>query len=57
DRRIIYENTEGRSFSNTLQDILFHIVNHSTHHRGQITMDFRKNGMDPPLLDYILYKR
>ncbi len=57
DKRIIYENTEGRSFSNTLQDILFHIVNHSTHHRGQIALDFRANGMEPPLLDYILYKR
>lgn len=57
DKRIIYENTEGRSFSNTLQDILFHIVNHGTHHRGQIVLDFRANGMEPPVLDYILYKR
>ena len=57
DRRIVYEDTEGRSYSNTLQDILFHIVNHSTHHRGQISVDFRANGMDPPLTDYILYKR
>lgn len=57
DKRIIYETTEGRSYSNTLQDILFHIVNHSTHHRGQIAVDFRQHGMEPPLLDYILYKR
>ncbi|MDX1331384.1 MAG: DinB family protein [Robiginitalea sp.] len=57
DSRIVYENTEGRSFSNALQDILFHIVNHSTHHRGQITVDFRTHGLEPPQMDYILYKR
>ncbi|MEJ2585705.1 MAG: DinB family protein [Robiginitalea sp.] len=57
DKRIVYENTEGHSFSNSLQDILFHIVNHSTHHRGQISVDFRANGLEPPIMDYILYKR
>ena len=57
DKRIIYENSEGRSFSNSLSDILFHIINHSTHHRCQIAMDFRANGIEPPSMDYILYKR
>lgn len=57
EKRIDYENTEGRLFTNTLQDVLFHIINHSTHHRGQIAMDFRKNGIEPIPLDYIHYKR
>ena len=57
DKRVIYENTEGESFSNSLNDILFHIVNHSTYHRGQIASDFRANGHDPLSLDYIFYKR
>ena len=57
DKRISYETTEGRSYSNSLQDILFHIVNHSTHHRGQIVMDLRMQGIEPPALDYILFKR
>ena len=55
--RIDYENSKGRLFTNTLQDILFHVINHSTHHRAQIVMDFRKNGMEPPSLDYVFYKR
>lgn len=55
--RIDYENSEGRLFSNTLRDILFHIINHSTYHRGQIAMDMRKNKVDPLVLDYIFYKR
>ncbi|MGB5819100.1 MAG: DinB family protein [Saonia sp.] len=57
DRRIDYENTEGRLFTNTLRDMLFHIVNHSTHHRAQISMDFRNNDLNPISMDYIHYKR
>ena len=57
DRRIDFENYEGRLFTNTLQDMLFHIVNHSTNHRGQIAVDFRNNGITPIGLDYVHYKR
>jgi uncharacterized damage-inducible protein DinB len=55
--RIKYEDSEGKHFTRSLQDILFHIINHSTHHRGQILMDFRANGIEPPKQDYIYYKR
>mgnify|MGYP006311168747 CR=1 FL=1 len=57
EKRVEYENSEGRHFANDLKDILFHIINHSTHHRGQIAMDLRKNGEEPQPLDYIFYKR
>jgi len=57
ERRIDYENTEGRLFTNTLQDMLFHIINHSTNHRGQIATDFRNNNIEPIVLDYVYYKR
>ncbi|MDC6366312.1 MULTISPECIES: DinB family protein [Flavobacteriaceae] len=57
DKRIDYENSKGRTYANELKDILFHIVNHSTHHRGQILMHFRASGIEPEPLDYIFYKR
>lgn len=57
ERRLAYENTEGRSFANSLGDILFHMVNHSTHHRAQIAAEFRLAGLEPLQLDYIFYKR
>jgi uncharacterized damage-inducible protein DinB len=57
DKRLDYENSEGRLFTNTVQDLLFHIINHSTHHRGQIAVDFRQNGLEPFQLDYVYYKR
>ena len=57
EKRIDYENSEGRLYANTLQDILFQIINHSAHHRGQIALDFRANNLDPLSLDYVQYKR
>lgn len=55
--RVDFEDADGRFFTNTVQDILFHIVNHSSHHRGQIMMDLRNSGLEPLKLDYIFYKR
>lgn len=55
--RVDFVTTEGRSFANDLKDILFHIINHSTHHRGQILVDFKSNNIEPLGLDYIHYKR
>ncbi|WP_372944435.1 DinB family protein [Muriicola sp.] len=57
ETRIDYQNSEGRLFTNTVQDMLFHIVNHSTHHRAQILADLRANGIEPISLDYVFYKR
>lgn len=56
-KRVDYETIEKRFFSNKLKDILFHIINHSTQHRGQILADFRANAIEPEQLDYISYKR
>ena len=38
-------------------DVLFHVINHSTYHRGQIAMDFRKNGIEPIATDYFLFAK
>ena len=54
---IYYQNSKGDFFNNSVGDILFHIINHSTYHRGQIAMDFRQNAIEPLLSDYIFYKR
>lgn len=57
EERVAYENSEGRQFANFKKDILFHIINHSTYHRGQIAMEFRNNNIEPLSVDYIHYKR
>ena len=38
----------------TIEQILFHIVNHETHHRAQISMALQQRMIDPPNFDYIL---
>ncbi|MEX0773888.1 MAG: DinB family protein [Balneolales bacterium] len=54
---ILYSNSAGSVYSNTIEDILFHIINHSTYHRGQIAMEFRGAGIGPLVTDYIFYRR
>lgn len=53
---ISYRMGNGIKRTNTLHDILFHTINHSTYHRGQIATEFRTSGIAPLLTDYIAYK-
>lgn len=54
---IFYANSKGTEFNNTIQQILFHIANHFSHHKGQIISDLRQSGINPIVTDYIFYKR
>ena len=54
---INYSNSKGQVFSNSIRDILFHIINHSTYHRGQIATEFKNQGVEPLVTDYIFFKR
>ena len=55
--KVNYSNTRGDNFESSIRDILFHIINHSTYHRGQIATDFRENDIEPIFSDYIFFKR
>ena len=57
DELLNYTNTKGYTFRNSIRDTLFHVINHSTYHRGQIATEFRQSGIEPLVTDYILYKR
>lgn len=57
EKRVIYTNTKGEVFENSVRDILFHVINHSTYHRGQIATDYKLNGIQTLVTDYIFYKR
>ena len=52
-----YTNSTGRKFTNTVGDIFFHIINHSTYHRGQLATEFRRCGHEPLVTDYVFHKR
>ncbi|WP_345988064.1 DinB family protein [Chryseobacterium sp. Chry.R1] len=57
DNRIGYQNSKGAKFENSVFEMLFHAINHSTYHRGQINSLLKQNGIEPLLTDYIFYKR
>ncbi|MPS71649.1 MAG: damage-inducible protein DinB [Chryseobacterium sp.] len=57
DEIIAYRNSKGDDFQNSIQGILFHFINHSTYHRGQIAMLMKQAGLEPINTDYIFYKR
>lgn len=54
---IPYVNSRGDAFTSTLEEILTHVINHSTHHRGQVNLLFRQAGGEPPLTDFIIFTR
>jgi uncharacterized damage-inducible protein DinB len=57
EKEIEYQNTIGERFRNKIKDVITHVLNHSTYHRGQIASIVRKEGGVPAVTDYIAYKR
>ena len=57
ESEIAYQTSTGVPFRNSVCEILFHISNHTSHHRGQIVSDIRQSGIAPVITDYIFYKR
>ncbi|CAN5836788.1 MAG: DinB family protein [Gemmatimonadota bacterium] len=50
---VVYTNSKGEPWTNTVQDILQHVVMHSAYHRGQIAMEVRAAGHLPAFTDFI----
>jgi uncharacterized damage-inducible protein DinB len=52
-----YKTREGKQFSNVLWQMMQHLVNHSTYHRGQIVTMLRQLGVKPIGTDLITFYR
>ncbi len=52
-----YKNSKGQRFENQIGDILFHLVNHSTHHRAQVALLMRQHQILPPQSDLVFWLR
>jgi len=50
-----YVSLGGGKFSYPLVDQMRHLVNHSTYHRGQVTLQLRLLDQQPMATDYLLY--
>lgn len=54
---ILYQNSKGIKYKNNIQDILYHILNHYSHHRGQLISELKQSDIEPIISDYIFHKR
>jgi uncharacterized damage-inducible protein DinB len=56
-REVSYRDMAGTPWTSRMDDMLRHVVNHSTYHRGQIVTMLRQLGATPPATDLIAYHR
>jgi uncharacterized damage-inducible protein DinB len=56
-RRVTYTSSQNVRYTNTVGDILLHVMVHGSHHRGQVAHAMRRHGDTPPMVDYILFVR
>jgi len=52
---ISYLNLKGEKWTYPLWQMLQHLVNHSTYHRGQVTTMLRQLGAEPAATDFLLF--
>lgn len=56
--KLIYKNLKGEEFSQPVRDVLLHVFNHTTYHRGQLITMLHALGIDKiPATDFIIYSR
>ncbi len=53
---VAYVNSEGESWNYPLWQMMQHVVNHSTYHRGQITTMLRQLGAQPIATDFLVFE-
>jgi uncharacterized damage-inducible protein DinB len=52
-----YHDLKGNAHTTPLWQIVMHVINHATHHRGQAAGMIRSMGYAPPVLDMIAFYR
>jgi uncharacterized damage-inducible protein DinB len=57
DRQLTYTNYVNEPYTNNVENIMIHLVNHSSYHRAQVAMLLRQKGYEPINTDFITYDR
>lgn len=57
DRELTYRNYTNDPYTNNVENIMIHLVNHSSYHRAQVAMLMRQKGFEPINTDFITYDR
>jgi uncharacterized damage-inducible protein DinB len=56
-RIVVYKDLKGNEYSQPLSQLMQHLANHSTYHRGQIVTLLRQLGVKPVGTDLVAYYR
>jgi uncharacterized damage-inducible protein DinB len=56
-RDVAYKTFKGEADKRALGDLMRHVVNHATYHRGQVVTLLRQLGQTPPPTDYVRWLR
>ena len=57
DRELTYRNYTNDPYTNNVENIMIHLVNHSSYHRAQVALLMRQKGLEPINTDFITYDR
>ena len=53
-RPLTYNNFRGETWTYTLWQTLFHLINHQSYHRGQVSTLLRQLGAQPVAVDFLV---
>jgi uncharacterized damage-inducible protein DinB len=53
-RPLTYTNFKGETWTYTLWQTLFHLINHQSYHRGQVSTLLRQLGAQPVAVDFLV---
>jgi uncharacterized damage-inducible protein DinB len=56
-RPVAYRGFDGKAFELPLHELMRHVVNHGTYHRGQLASQLRQLGHTPPATDLVRFYR
>jgi uncharacterized damage-inducible protein DinB len=57
NREVAYKTFKGDAYRSPVWQIVLHVVNHGSHHRGQVAGFLRSMGKTPPVLDLMMFYR
>jgi uncharacterized damage-inducible protein DinB len=56
DDDLIYKTMEGSELRSSITDVIYHVLNHSNYHRGQVVKELKSLGGEIPDTNYIFFK-
>ena len=57
EQMIEYKAFDGQAFENSFEEIVRHVINHGSYHRGQVAFMLRLLGKKPASTDWIAFSR